>query len=155
MIQNLINDIITRTEKWICLSDSSVLVQEVTGFNPRKFTEVSNDWVLVIPWRLGEWNCGNRTSPNSRHKTPLQQQSIVGGRSEVEQNNKILSTFKVKDKGGFRLDLAASKVWLFMFSHGTPADSIVGVFLSVCFIQQYLINFVLATYVSYFIYYFQ
>lgn len=46
----------------------------------------------------------------------------------MEQNNKILSTFEVKFKGGFWLNLAALKVWLLMFSRGTPADSIIGLF---------------------------
>lgn len=73
---------------------------------------------------------------NSRHKTPLHKQSIVGGFSEMEQNNKILSTFKVKCKGGFWLNLAASKIWLLMFSRDTPADSILGV------LEFFLFNYI-------------
>lgn len=107
-------------------------------------------------WYPEGWESGTAATErlqNSRHKTPLHKQSIVGGFSEMEQNNKILSTFKVKCKGGFWLNLAASKIWLFMFSHGTPAYSIIGVFNF--FIQLYLKNFLLATYVYYWLHYFQ
>lgn len=47
MIQNLINDIMPRTKKWICPSDSSVLVQEVTDSTPgslQKFQMIEFWW---------------------------------------------------------------------------------------------------------------